>query len=88
MKKKNYFIVNHLVLTIIILLGHCRTTEAFSLRPAYVPYHSFSQLASSKSGMEILIKHSEIHDMLSRLHNANDKHWIKIKAAIWGNNYN
>ena len=63
------------------------TTEAFSLRPAYVPYHSFSQLASSKSGMEILIKHSEIHDMLSKLHNANDKHWIKIKAAIWGNNY-
>lgn len=87
MKKKNYFIVNHLVIPI-ILLGRRRTTEAFSLRPAYVPYHLFSQLASSKSGMEILIKHSEIHDMLSRLHNANDKHWIKIKAAIWGNNYN
>ena len=31
------------------LLGLYRTTEAFSLRPGYVAYHLFSQLASSKS---------------------------------------
>ena len=33
-----------------------RTFEAHSLRPAFVPYHLYGQLASSKQGMEFLIK--------------------------------
>ena len=60
--------------------GRRRTTEAFSIRPAYLPYHLFGQLASSKSGMEALIKHPEVHEMLATLQTANDKHWLKIKV--------
>ena len=49
-----------------------------------MPYHLFAQLASSKAGLEALIKHPEVHEMLGTLHTANDCNWIKIKAAIWG----
>ena len=62
-----------------------RTFEAHSLRPAFVPYHLYGQLASSKQGMEVLIRHPDIHDILAQLANAdqNDKDWLITKAAVW-----
>ena len=47
-----------------------RTFESHSLRPAFVPYHLYGQLSSSKQGMEILIRHPDIHDILAQLANA------------------
>ena len=60
-----------------------RTFEAHSLRPAFVPYHFYGQLVNSKQGMESLIRHPDIHDILGQLANAGDKNWLKIKSAIW-----
>lgn len=60
-----------------------RTFEAHSLRPAFIPYHLYGQLASSKQGIETLIRHPDIHEILATLSNAADKNWPKIKAAIW-----
>ncbi len=60
-----------------------RTFEAYSLRPAFVPYHLYGQLASSKQGLEALIRHPDIHDILAQLTNAGDTNWLKTKAAMW-----
>ena len=62
-----------------------RTFEAHSLRPAFVPYHLYGQLASSKQGMEVLIKSPDIHNILAQLINVDpgDTDWLKTKAAIW-----
>lgn len=60
-----------------------RTLEAHSLRAAYLPHHLYGQLASSKLGLEALIRHPDIHEMLGVLDNAGDKQWMRTKTAMW-----
>ena len=62
-----------------------RTFDAHVVRPAFLPFHLYGQLASTKLGLEQLIRHPDIHEMLGQLANAVDynKNWHLTKKAIW-----
>ena len=61
-----------------------RTFDAQTVRPAFLPFHLYGQLASTKLGLEALIRHPDIHEMLGHVANASDKHWNVLKKSIWG----
>ena len=61
-----------------------RTFDAQTVRPAFLPFHLYGQLASTKLGLEVLIRHPDIHEMLGYIANASDKNWSALKRSIWG----
>jgi len=62
-----------------------RTFDAHAVRSAFLPFHLYGQLASTKLGLEVLIRHPDIHEMLGHLANAgdNNKNWQLTKKSIW-----